>query len=285
MTHFKIIVAAVIVASVIPGTCLPACAAVVPFDSPDFLPNDTHCSPWVYPLKYLHVKPGAYNYVWTMYCVNVSYYAYIDPNGGIVSRLDSSVLMDQDVTQYAFHLMDLAASASGISVLYAVGDWSPARLKGLLLRNGQTALIVKGRVGGKWNGLKSHAKVFQADNGSNLYVTVHGSVNLQTVELTCKANNALRFVEDSPRLYSDFTGLSRAVERDDGSRNFPDGFAFIAYPAEYRTSGVMSFLVDAEGIIYEKDLGKASSEAGAAMVSFNPDATWSSVSDEDAPAN
>jgi hypothetical protein len=34
------------------------------------------------------------------------------------------------------------------------------------------------------------------------------------------------------------------------------GFAFVAYPAEYRSSGVMSFIVDKDGVVYEKDLGK-----------------------------
>ena len=34
------------------------------------------------------------------------------------------------------------------------------------------------------------------------------------------------------------------------------GFAFVAYPAEYRSSGVMTFLVDKDGIVYEKDLGR-----------------------------
>ncbi len=33
------------------------------------------------------------------------------------------------------------------------------------------------------------------------------------------------------------------------------GFAFIAYPAEYRSSGVMTFIVNQDGVVYEKDLG------------------------------
>ena len=52
------------------------------------------------------------------------------------------------------------------------------------------------------------------------------------------------------------------------------GFAFIAYPAEYRNSGVMTFIVDAQGVIYEKDLGAATSTAAPAITSFNPDKTW-----------
>ncbi len=38
------------------------------------------------------------------------------------------------------------------------------------------------------------------------------------------------------------------------------GFAFVAYPAEYRNSGVMTFLVDATGVVYQKDLGPKTAE-------------------------
>jgi len=34
------------------------------------------------------------------------------------------------------------------------------------------------------------------------------------------------------------------------------GFAFVAYPAEYRSSGVMTFIVGVDGVVYQKDLGK-----------------------------
>ena len=52
------------------------------------------------------------------------------------------------------------------------------------------------------------------------------------------------------------------------------GFAFLAYPAEYRNSGVMTFLVDAKGIIYERNLGPRTAELAAAMTAFNADSTW-----------
>ena len=38
------------------------------------------------------------------------------------------------------------------------------------------------------------------------------------------------------------------------------GFAFLAYPAEYRSSGVMTFIVNQDGIVYEKDLGPHTAE-------------------------
>lgn len=55
------------------------------------------------------------------------------------------------------------------------------------------------------------------------------------------------------------------------------GFAFIAYPAEYRNSGVMTFLVDSKGAIYEKDLGPQTLSTASAIASLNLDPTWRKV--------
>jgi len=53
------------------------------------------------------------------------------------------------------------------------------------------------------------------------------------------------------------------------------GFAFVAYPAEYRNSGVMTFIVNQDGVVYEKDLGTDTAKIAAAMTDYNPDKTWS----------
>jgi hypothetical protein len=52
------------------------------------------------------------------------------------------------------------------------------------------------------------------------------------------------------------------------------GFALVAWPVEYGVSGVMSFVVNQTGIVFEKDLGPKTAEAGKAMPQFNPDTTW-----------
>jgi Protein of unknown function (DUF2950) len=52
------------------------------------------------------------------------------------------------------------------------------------------------------------------------------------------------------------------------------GFAFIAYPAEYRNSGVMTFIVGQDGVVYEKDLGLETTQLAAAITEYNPDKTW-----------
>jgi hypothetical protein len=55
------------------------------------------------------------------------------------------------------------------------------------------------------------------------------------------------------------------------------GFAAVAYPAEYRSSGVMTFIVSGDGVVYQKDLGKKTDILGKAMKQYNPDSTWQKV--------
>ena len=52
------------------------------------------------------------------------------------------------------------------------------------------------------------------------------------------------------------------------------GFALAAYPAQYGVTGVMTFIVSHDGVVYEKDLGPESAAAAAKMTRFNPDASW-----------
>ena len=52
------------------------------------------------------------------------------------------------------------------------------------------------------------------------------------------------------------------------------GFAFVAYPAVYRSSGVKTFLVSEDGVVYEKDLGKKTETIAISMHEFNPDSGW-----------
>ena len=52
------------------------------------------------------------------------------------------------------------------------------------------------------------------------------------------------------------------------------GFAVVAYPAAYGSSGVMTFMVNHEGVVYEKDLGKNTAKTAKEMNSFDPDQTW-----------
>jgi len=55
------------------------------------------------------------------------------------------------------------------------------------------------------------------------------------------------------------------------------GFAMVAYPAQYGSSGIMTFIVSQDGVVYEKNLGKNTPSAAQAMTSFNPDDSWRKV--------
>jgi hypothetical protein len=55
------------------------------------------------------------------------------------------------------------------------------------------------------------------------------------------------------------------------------GFALVAYPAQYGVSGVMTFIVNQDGVVYQKDLGPNSAAVARAMKQFNPDTTWQKV--------
>jgi hypothetical protein len=52
------------------------------------------------------------------------------------------------------------------------------------------------------------------------------------------------------------------------------GFAILAYPAQYRDSGIMSFIVGKDGIVYQKDFGEKTSEIAAAMAEYNTSDGW-----------
>ena len=55
------------------------------------------------------------------------------------------------------------------------------------------------------------------------------------------------------------------------------GFAFVAYPEKYGDTGITTFIINQNGIVYEKNLGKDTAELAKAMTEFNPDKSWSPV--------
>jgi hypothetical protein len=59
------------------------------------------------------------------------------------------------------------------------------------------------------------------------------------------------------------------------------GFALLAYPAEYRDSGVMTFMIDKQGVMVEKDLGPDTEKISPTITSFNPDSSWSELQEGD----
>jgi len=59
-----------------------------------------------------------------------------------------------------------------------------------------------------------------------------------------------------------------------------EGFAFVAYPAEYRSSGVMTFIVNQDGVVYQKDLGKKTDALTKTMKEYNPDSSWQKAEEQ-----
>jgi hypothetical protein len=53
------------------------------------------------------------------------------------------------------------------------------------------------------------------------------------------------------------------------------GFALVAFPAKYASSGVMTFVVNQDGVVYEKDLGRDTPTLAPRLTEYNPDASWS----------
>ena len=58
------------------------------------------------------------------------------------------------------------------------------------------------------------------------------------------------------------------------------GFALIAFPAQYRLTGVQTFIVSHDGVVYQKDLGPKTLELAAAIDRYNPDKSWTPVLDD-----
>ena len=55
------------------------------------------------------------------------------------------------------------------------------------------------------------------------------------------------------------------------------GFAVVAYPAEYGNSGVMTFIVNHDGKVFQKNLGANTAAVAKSMKEYNPDKTWTEV--------
>lgn len=76
---------------------------------------------------------------------------------------------------------------------------------------------------------------------------------------------------------------SQGASAPGGARNYivdgkmTGGFALVAYPVSYRDSGVMTFIVNQDGQVYQKDLGPNTDQIAGEMVSYDPDATWEPV--------
>ena len=80
--------------------------------------------------------------------------------------------------------------------------------------------------------------------------------------------------------------MRQGKDSPDGAKSYivndkmTEGFAFVAYPAEYRASGVMTFIVNQDGVVYQKDLGKKTEALGKSMREYNRDSSWSKAEEQ-----
>jgi hypothetical protein len=58
------------------------------------------------------------------------------------------------------------------------------------------------------------------------------------------------------------------------------GFALLAYPATYGASGIMTFIVNQDGVVWQRDLGADTAQAATAIRQFNPDDNWTPLAPE-----
>jgi hypothetical protein len=77
-----------------------------------------------------------------------------------------------------------------------------------------------------------------------------------------------------PLLFHGYYFRELPTRQNSGARQDTGAFALIAYPAEYRSSGVMTFIVTNGNVVYEKDLGVNTSALAPAISAFRKDATW-----------
>ncbi|MGH9807059.1 MAG: DUF2950 family protein, partial [Terriglobia bacterium] len=61
------------------------------------------------------------------------------------------------------------------------------------------------------------------------------------------------------------------------------GFALLAFPAEYGNSGIMTFMVNQDGTVYQKDLGPRTAKVAQKIDSFSPDQSWTKAEPSKTP--
>ena len=94
------------------------------------------------------------------------------------------------------------------------------------------------------------------------------------------ADNGREIVRSPYRCYYFHILKQQGTHAPGGAKNYivngkmTQGFAFVAYPAKYRSSGVMTFIVGADGTVFQKDLGKQTAVLAKDLKRFDPDASW-----------
>ncbi len=156
----------------------------------------------------------------------------------------------------------------------------------LAIVDAQREYAMKDRNG---NGILDYAEKFSSDPGKKnglFWETKEGEEPSPLGELVAKARAegyTAKGTKDNPVPYQGY--LFRMLKKQGkhahgGAFDYVakgrqiGGFAVVAYPAVYGNSGVMTFVVNHDGVVYEKDLGRNTAKTAKAMTVYNPDKTW-----------
>jgi hypothetical protein len=137
------------------------------------------------------------------------------------------------------------------------------------------------------DGIAEYAQKFISDPGmkNGLYWKADGQAPSPLGELVAQAN-AEGYARDTAGKQTPYHGYyfkilkSQGVNAAGGAYDYVingdmiGGFALVAYPAEYGNSGVMTFIVNHDGVVYQKDLGPDTGSLSGAMQTFDPDKSW-----------
>lgn len=139
------------------------------------------------------------------------------------------------------------------------------------------------------NGLLEYAQQFRSDPGekNGLYWPAKDQKDLSPLgSLMVAAEGAGRDVRAPGKAPTPFHGYYYRILKAQGKHasggaydylvngKMIGGFALVAYPANYDVSGIMTFIVNHDGVVYQKDLGEETEAIGKKMTAFDPDATW-----------
>ena len=135
--------------------------------------------------------------------------------------------------------------------------------------------------------VKQFAQKFISDEGTKngLYWPVSASQTVSPLEEVRDFAKAAGYTNanDKPQPFDGYYFRILTKQGDKakgGAKDFiangkmTGGFAILAYPAEYRNSGIMTFVVGQDGIVYQKDLGEKTTDIAAALTDYNPGDGW-----------
>jgi len=182
--------------------------------------EDPSLNPWITPLDQCGTQKGAYRLDIDMGFLNTDYFCRIDPQQGAVFLTKEKQPINRDAARLMLNKIDSCQSITSQRMLIGSSRDSIEQLQSLLSNRPPNSVLRIGKTKDQWKPPETHAKVFQLSNGVDQFFTVHGSLNIQTVGLTCKANNALRFTESQPVLYNYFKDLGDAVAANSAKGKF-----------------------------------------------------------------